>query len=234
MQLILQAFLYAVGLPLELLVIAAILKSRAWRTFPFIFAYAVALFITSVVEIPAYIAYFAGIHHRRSRAFFYWINEGVLQILIFAAVISLIYHATSALRNRTTIRRALVAGAVLFAPLSLALHYDPNAVVGQWMTLVSRDLNLCTAVLDLALWMILLAFRPGDHRLLLLSGGLGVQFAGEAIGHSLRQVSRVTVLLGSVVVVLANLACLYVWWQTFRTSEASSAALQTAERGKAG
>jgi hypothetical protein len=211
-------------------VIAAMLRSRAWRTFPFVFAYAVVLFAASAVEVPAYVAHFAGVRRARTRAFYYWINEGVLQVLIFVAVISLVYHATAALQNRTAIRRALVAGAVLFAPLSIALHYDSSAVTGQWMTLVSRDLNLCTALLDLALWMILLAFRPGDQRLLLLSGGLGVQFAGEAIGHSLRQLSRVTVLLGSVFVVVANLACLYVWWHTFRTPEAVSPALEEARK----
>jgi len=227
MQWLLQSVLYAVGLPLEFLVVAAMVRSRAWRSFPFVFAYSVALFLASVVEVPAYVAHFTGAHSSHSRAFWYWLDEAVLQVLIFAAVISLVYYATAALRNRTTIRRSLIAAAVLFAPLSLALHYDPEAVTGQWMTLVSRDLNLCTAILDLALWMILLAFRPGDHRLLLISGGLGVQFAGEAIGHSLRQLSRTTVLAGSLVVVLANLACLYVWWQTFRSAEAGSAALET-------
>ena len=227
MQWLLQTVLYAVGLPLEFLVVAAMLRSRAWRSFPFVFAYSVALFLASVVEVPAYVAHFTGTRSSHSRAFYYWINEAVLQVLIFAAVISLVYYATVALRNRTAIRRSLIAAAVLFAPLSLALHYNPEAVTGQWMTLVSRDLNLCTAILDLALWMILLAFRPGEQRLLLISGGLGVQFAGEAIGHSLRQLSRTTVLAGSLVVVLANLACLYVWWQTFRSAEAGSPALET-------
>jgi len=217
MQVVLQIVLYAVGLPLELLVVVAMLRTRAWRTFPLVFAYAAALFLANLSEVPFYAAHFFRISLGRTRAGLYWLNEGVLQILIFSAVISLVYQATAALENRTLIRRALIAGAVLFAPLSLAVHYDSGQVVGKWMTLVSRDLSLCTAILDLALWVILLTFRRGDNRLLLLSGGLGIQFAGEAIGHSLRGLlPRSVVILGSIVVVLANLICLYVWWQTFR------------------
>ena len=219
----LQFLLYLIGLPLEAMVVWTITRSGAWRRFPFIFAYAVALLLASLVEVPAYFAHFAGVRRGHSRAFYYWINEGVLQMLMFAAVISLVYVATESLRKRLLIRRVLVAGAVLFSPVSLGLHYRAGVPVSEWMTLLSRDFNLCTAVLDLALWMILLAFRSRDHRLLLLSGGLGIQFSGEAIGHSLRQLSRATVLLGSVCVVVANLVCLYVWWQAFRAPEEDTA-----------
>ena len=52
------------------------------------------------------------------------------------------------------------------------------------MTPWTRDLNFCSAILDLALWALLIAAREKDHRLLLLSGGLGIQFTGEAIGES--------------------------------------------------
>jgi hypothetical protein len=220
MQRVLQLLLYCIGIPLEVLVIYAMVKSRAYRGFPFVFAYATAVFVSSIVEVPAYVAHFMGAPRSRTRAFYYWINEGVLQLLIFVAVISLVYTATASLHNRTTIRRAIVVGAVLFSAGSIAFHYDPQSVTGTWMTLVSRDLNFCTAVLDLALWMMLLAFRRADHRLLLLSGGLGIQFTGEAIGHSLRHVlPRSIVLVGSTVVVLANLTCLYVWWQAFRVKQ---------------
>jgi hypothetical protein len=219
MQRALQLLLYGIGLPLEVLVLWAMVRSRAYRKFPLVFAYSSAIFVASLIEVPAYLAYFSGAPRSRTRAFYYWINEGILQALIFAAVISLVYMATAALENRTAIRRGIVAGAVLFGAGSIAIHYDPTAVTGEWMTLVSRDLNFCSAGLDLALWMLLLTFRRADHRLLLLSGGLGIQFTGEAIGHSLRQVlPRSLVLVGSTVVVLANLICMYVWWQTFRAT----------------
>lgn len=219
MQRVLQFVLYGIGIPLEILVIVAMVRARAFRTFPFVFAYASAILIASLIEIPAYLAHFTGAPRSRTRAFYYWLNEGILQMLIFLAVISLVYKATAALENRTPIRRGIIAGAVLFSAGSVGLHYDSNVVTGQWMTLVSRDLSFCTAVLDLALWMLLLSLRRGDHRILLLSGGLGIQFTGEAIGHSLRQIlPRTLVLVGSTVVVVASLACLYVWWQAFRAT----------------
>ncbi len=73
--------------------------------------------------------------------------------------------------------------------------------------------------------------RKGDRRLLMLSGALGMKFTGEAIGEALRGMSvpnRISLLslTGSVVTMLAELVCLYVWWQTFRglrTVEASPA-----------
>jgi hypothetical protein len=231
MQRVLQLVLYGIGIPLEVMVLWAMVRSRSYRAFPLVFAYAAGVFLSSAVEIPAYVAHFAGAPRHRTRAFYYWLNEGVLQVLIFAAVISLVYTATAALEKRTTIRRAIIAGAVLFGAGSLAAHYDAEAITGTWMTLVSRDLNFCTAILDLALWTLLVASRKGDRRLLLLSGGLGIQFTGEAIGHSLREVlPRSLVLVGSTVVVLASLMCLYVWWQTFRVTQKSVTGLETLKK----
>jgi hypothetical protein len=216
MQVVVQYVLYLIGLPLELLVVVSMATTRAWRELPFIFAYAVALCISSLIEIPVYFAHFAGSTQGRTRVFYYWLNEGALQLLVYAAVISLIYEATASVEGRVTIRRSLVAFAILLAPLSVAWHYDAALKTGEWMTLVSRDLSFCTAILDLALWFLLLTLRRGSQRLLLLSGGLGIQFTGEAIGHSLRQMSTSTIFAGSVLVAVADIACTYVWWQTFR------------------
>jgi hypothetical protein len=205
---------YGIGVPLQLMVIAIMLRG-AYKRFPFVFAYVIAVFLATAAEIPAYIGFFSGA--RRSRNV-YWINEGVLTVLSFCLVTAFIYTATTAAPNRKPIRRILLAGAVLLPIASVAMHYSPVGYVGQWMTLVSRDLNFCAAVLDLALWSLLLVFRRGDHTLLMLSGALGMQFAGEAIGQSLRQLSRATVWPGNFIIVLANLLCLYSWWQTFRTA----------------
>jgi hypothetical protein len=88
-----------------------------------------------------------------------------------------------------------------------------------------RDLNLCSAILDMALWALLIAAREKDHRLLLLSGGLGIQFTGEAIGTSIRQLalrtrSRAMSLTGGVTMLLAGLVFLYIWWQALRAAPA--------------
>ena len=92
------------------------------------------------------------------------------------------------------------------------------------MTPWTRDISVCATILDLALWMMLIASRNADRRLLLISGALGMQFTGEAIGEAIRNLSmphmvKALSLTGSVVSVAADMACLYVWWQTFRTPQ---------------
>ena len=85
------------------------------------------------------------------------------------------------------------------------------------MTLWLRDLNFSAAILDLGLWAMLLASRHKETRLLLLSGALGIQFTGEAIGQSLRHLFPWELSPGDVVTLLANLVCLWIWWQALRT-----------------
>jgi len=73
------------------------------------------------------------------------------------------------------------------------------------------------------LWAMLLAKRQKDSRLLMLSAGLGIMFAGDAIGESVRSLGKSASLLnlgGSILVMLTNLAFFYIWWQTFRAPRA--------------
>jgi hypothetical protein len=94
-------------------------------------------------------------------------------------------------------------------------------VVGMWMTLWSRDLNFTSAVLDLALWAMLLGSRKRETRLLLLSGGMGIQFTGEAIGQSMREWLPWAFSPGDMLILLVNVACLWIWWQALRTNPRS-------------
>jgi len=84
-------------------------------------------------------------------------------------------------------------------------------------------------LMDIVLWTSLLATRDRDRRLLLLSGGLGVQFAGTAVGESLRQLalrSRSLPLArsGSFIIVAANLFRFYAWWRALRQAQAAGVA----------
>jgi hypothetical protein len=84
------------------------------------------------------------------------------------------------------------------------------------MTLWTRNMNFCAAILDLALWATLIRKREKDQRTLMIAGALGLQFTAGAIGQALRDVSHSQVDLSSVIIVSANLICLYIWWQAFR------------------
>jgi hydrogenase-4 membrane subunit HyfE len=84
------------------------------------------------------------------------------------------------------------------------------------MTQLSRDLGFLAVILDLALWAVLIQSRRPDRTLLMVSAGMGIQMAGKAIGHSLRQLSRSAIVPGNLIIVLSGLLCLYIWWQAFR------------------
>ena len=215
----------AIGVPLQLLIIGALLRG-GYRRFPFLFAYVVGDFMTTVVEVPSAVGYYQG---RQWAAFAFpavhWFNVVVMQVLVYAVVMSLIYQATGALRARRIVRASLIAGAMLFAGISFLIHWNPALNRGSFMTPWIRDLNVCSSVLDLALWALLIAAREKDHRLLLLSGGLGIQFAGEAMGTSILQLalstrSRAMSLTGGVTMLLAGLVFLYIWWQALRAAPA--------------
>jgi len=85
----------------------------------------------------------------------------------------------------------------------------------KWITPWLRNLNFSAAILDLGLWALLIGARRKDYTLLLLSGGLGVQFTGNAIGQALRQMTHSSVQLTGYFITLSNLACLYIFWQAF-------------------
>jgi hypothetical protein len=214
-----------IGLPLQLLIIGALLRG-GYRRFPFLFAYVIGDFLTTAVEVPSAVGYHRGMQWA---AFdfpaVHWFNDVVMQILVYAVVMSLIYQATGQLRSRRIVRVSLIAGAMLFAGISFLIHRNPALNTGSFMTPWTRDLNLCSTILDLALWAMLIASRDKDHRLLLLSGGLGIQFTGEAIGTSIVQLavrtrSRTLSFSGGVVMMLADLLFLYIWWQALRAAPA--------------
>jgi hypothetical protein len=212
------------GLPLELLVVGAMLQG-GYRRFPAVFAYVVAQFLTTCIEMPLALAYYHS-HDRHTGVRFvnwYWRDETVLQFLVLAVVISLIWEAASAARSRRAIRGGLLAGVVGFAGISLIVHFDSKVPIGRWMTFWTRDLNFGAAILDMLLWAMLIAKRQKDSRVLMLSAGLGIMFAGDAIGESVRSLGRSASAInlgGSIFVMLTNLAFFYIWWQTFRAPRA--------------
>jgi hypothetical protein len=212
-----------IGLSLQLLIIGTLLRG-SYRRFPFLFAYMVGDFLTTAVEVPSAVGYHRGMQWATS-AFpaLHWFNDVVMQVLVYAVVMSLIYQATSRLGSRRIVRVSLIAGAMLFAGISFLIHWNPALNPGSFMTPWTRDLSFSSAILDLALWTLLIASREKDHRLLLLSGGLGIQFTGEAIGTSIVQLalrtrSRALSFSGGVTMMLADLMFLYIWWQALRAA----------------
>jgi hypothetical protein len=211
---------------LEAVLITRLLRGD-WRRFPLVFTYVVADFLVAVAEIPTIwaITFHSTAAARSWGARVYERGEVFVEFFTFVLVISLISRACAGLQSRRLMQAVCVAGAILFVGISFQVHYDPRISPGLWMALWTRDLNVGTSILDLALWALLMEQRKKDNRLLLLSGALGIQFAGAAIGHSLRSMAtRYNAwpsMLGGKVVVLAGLFRVYLWVRAFRAPQAA-------------
>jgi multisubunit Na+/H+ antiporter MnhB subunit len=214
-----------VGLPLELLIIAALVRGP-YRRFPLLLLYNIALFLTTSIEISVTQAYFRGIRFAYSPSTYYWVDEGIRQVLLFAVVISLAYLATEKLRSRTAVRAALIVGGAVFVVASFSFHLRFTTGRGRWpwMTQWVRDIDFAAAIVDFAVWALLIGFRQKNTQVLLLTGGLGIQFAGNAIGESLRALFPGFRILGSVVEVSASLVAMWIWWQALRGARVPKAA----------
>src|SRR5580698_8346528 len=91
---VLQICGWLIGIPLEILVIQALLGG-AWRRYPLVFLYVAASFVTTLVEVPLNTeSWLTGSEAAlRQAAKVYWINDWVLQFVIFAMVLGLIDRA---------------------------------------------------------------------------------------------------------------------------------------------
>jgi len=213
-----------IGIPLEVLILAAFLRG-SYRRYPALFVYMAAVFVVSLVETPLYILGHLYVAWHSPYVRCYWIDDGVLMTLVLVAVLTLIFQATERARARRVMRVSVVSGAALFSAIAFWVHFDPTVPTGQWMTAWSSDLNFCAAILDLGLWFMLIGSRVKDSRLLMFSGALGILFTGAAISGSIsdlavaRHYSTLT-FAGGLVNIGSNLAFLYIWWQALRSHEA--------------
>ena len=217
MQLALQIAAYLIALPLGLMIMADLLRGQ-WKQYPFVFAYVLGDFFTTVVEIGPGLQY-DGATAQAKRAFtlLYWWNERIMQVLLFLLVISLIYRAGAHLKTRRLLLLGVICGILLFAGITLLIYYNPARGTGRWMTPWLRNLDFCAAILDLGLWGLLIGARRKDYKLLMVSGALGIQFTGGAIGQAVRQLSHSSAQVTGYFISLSTLICLFILWRAFRT-----------------
>jgi hypothetical protein len=201
----------------QILVMSALLRG-AYKRYPFVFIYSLVLLLTSVVDV----ATISGVgKFSQQLAPDYYRSEAFRQVLLFAVVVSLMDRALQDRALRQHLRIYLLSGAAVALGVSLWIHSNVQ-FYSLRMTLVGRDLSFGSAVLNLLLWSILISSKRRDRELLLITGGLGLQFTGEALGQSLRQIAgqhRNLVILwfGNLFLVTAHIVRLYVWWEAFRS-----------------
>src|ERR1022692_3633597 len=85
---------------------------------------------------------------------YYWIDEVILDVLVFCVVIAFIDEAARHSKQKLIERHWLVLAAALICAVSFAIHH--GLPMNRQMTLISRDLNICAVILDLILWSLLL------------------------------------------------------------------------------
>lgn len=224
MQVVQWVFIIS-GAAVQVLLIAALVRG-SYRDFPFLFAYAVASFLATAVEVAAILDLMGWSRYTYK---YYWINDVILQILIVLLVFSLMHVSLQENPRRPFVMRMLGLAAVAVAAVSLAVYWDEP--LNRKMTNIGRNLSFAAVLLNLALWMSLIRNRLPDRRVLLISGALGIQMAGQAIGHSLRQLatprrSLPLVNAGNIVIAVAHVMCLYLWWQVLRKHEARASRMQ--------
>lgn len=195
------------------------------RTFFFLFAYLLVLLLTWVIDTTLYYGQGA-IGFSDDAGKLYYINDLCRQTMVYVLVISFILRAAEGSERFRWMGRWLVLGAVLLAGLFLWLHHDPGKVA-TWMTNVIRNLSLVAMLMNLLLWILLVQRRTSDRTLLMVTTGLGLQMAGEAMGQSLRLIDARTEQFGNIILMFAHIACLTVWYMAFRPKPVPSLTPQT-------
>jgi hypothetical protein len=209
-------FLFAASLALQVFVIGS-LRRGAFKDYAIVFGYCLVLLFTTVFDGLVFGGAIS-MTKQESGVIFYR-NESVRQFMLFAVVISLIDRSLQAYPYRARVRAGLILAMLAAVSISLEIHSASSGKFIYWMTQVTRDLSFASVVLTLVLWLILISSGRKDHQLLMVTGGLGLQFTGEAIGQSLRQISQNHVslfILGNLIGGMTHLLRLYVWREAFR------------------
>jgi hypothetical protein len=217
MNQLLVGILAIIGAALQVLILHALIKDCSYRKYPFLFANVLVVLVTTIIDTALY--NFKSGTWAGTALLVFWINDAIRQVLLFILVLSLVYGAMATGRKRLAVQRLLIFSSLLLAAVSYFSNSDPR--ISARMSAVIRNMSFSAAILNLGLWAALIRTKQRDSRILMISGGLGLQITGEAMGHSLRnlwQISRAYVTAGNSILILAHLFCLLVWWQAFRSS----------------
>jgi len=191
--------------------LAVMLRSNAWRRYPFLLLYLFAAFVSQSLNLVLY-ARLGTVH---SPVYFntYYTGDMVLHGLILTMVLFLIREALVGSRAPDTSAMAIVVCGVAFVSATLYLLYSG---AGSFYPL-SRNLSFVEEVLNFVLWTVLIKNRSRDVVLLLVSAGLGIQVTGEVIGRTVRMYATAPLIawLPSALVMICQLFALYVWYRAF-------------------
>ena len=218
-----HSLIFGLSLALQVLLLNT-LRRGAYKEYSVVFAYSIVLLVTTVVD--GVVNFDLVLLSRTAAVTLFYQNDAVRTFLLLAVVISLIDRALRDSPIRPRVRYFLISAAVLVTFLSFQIHSGDPALASRpertrfilLMTSVTRDVSFGSMGLTLLLWLMLIGMKKRDNQLLIVTGGLGLQFAGEAIGQSLRQLSRshdIALIIGNLVAGVTHLLRLYIWYKAF-------------------
>jgi len=187
------------------------LRSSAWRRYPFLLLYLFAALVSQSLNLVLYAR--LGTVHSPVYINTYYTGDMVLHSLILTMVLFLIREALVGNRAPDASAVAILVCGVAFVTATLYLLYTG---AGSFYPL-SRNLSFVEEVLNFVLWTVLIRNRSRDVVLLLVSAGLGIQVTGEVIGRSVRMyvTSPSIDWLPNALVMICQLFALYVWYRAF-------------------
>jgi len=210
-----------VAVLLQVAIIAKLL-SGAYRSYPMLLVFITVNFLATVASASAI---FGSREWTAHASRMYWLCNTVQYGFVFALQVHMLSQGMNGPRARRRIAY-LIAGGILFAVLAVWTAHHPR--MNLWMTQVVRNIGFGAMILNLALWTSLL--RNPDRCRLMITAAIGIMLAGEAIGHSLRQMAQGLVPLGNGVLLLTYFLALVLIWRGLarfatQANEAPSAAL---------
>lgn len=190
--------------------------------------YAIAFLVTTLVEIV--LTHQANASTPAARALFrkiYWSDEVLTDFLLFLTVTSLIYLALQNSPLRGKMGRLLTGVVVIVLVMPFLLFHAPfftdahrwTPAWGAWFNSTSQILNFGAAIMNLALWSALLTSKHRDRQLTIVSIGLGIAVAGQAIGFGVRHLmadSSAMRQIPDAFMSLTHVISVFVWCWAFR------------------
>lgn len=189
------------------------------RAFPFLTVYLSILFVTGIIDLTFFVDA-GGWSKTDLGSTVYWVDDTLRQLSLLLVVISMAYRASEHSRSAATQRRALALALTLVALGSFLFYHQDQ--VSRWLTPFIRNLSFMAVIFNLVVWMRMARGRL-DRAVALISAGIGLQMAGEAIGQSLRTISFshyhgsfFVANVGNLFLSLSHLLCLFVWMRALR------------------
>ena len=179
--------LEAAGMALQVVVVLLLLLGP-FRRYALLLAYCGVQLAATVAEVV--LSHEGGREAGRQSALFirvYWIDEIVIDSLLFLLVIVLTYRALEGKPQRAVFGKILAFVVVVTAIAPFLVFHSRPLFKTSWFNGTSQFLNFGAALMNLALWTAMLSNKRRDAQLLAVSAGLGVLVTGAAVGYGLRQ-----------------------------------------------